>query len=73
MFNFGEKIIKNTFDQNRLFVGIRQTITPKLSYDFGYLNVYQQKYSGYQYDMNHTIRLFFYLNTNIKHNTPQHS
>jgi hypothetical protein len=35
------------------------------------MNVYQQKYSGYQYDMNHTIRLFFYLNSAIKHNTPK--
>ena len=73
LIQFGKEAVYNTFDQNRLFVGIRQTITPKLSYDFGYMNVYQQKYSGYQYDMNHTIRLFFYLNTNIKHNTPQHS
>jgi hypothetical protein len=71
LIQFGKEVIYNTFDQNRLFVGIKQNINPKLSFDFGYMNVYQEKYSGYQYDMNHTIRLFFYLNTAIKHNVPE--
>jgi len=70
LIHFGKEVIYNTFDQNRFFVGIRQNISPKLSYDFGYMNVYQQKYSGYQYDMNHTIRLFFYLNSSIKQHEP---
>lgn len=75
LIHFGKEVVYNTFDQNRLFVGIKQNISPKLSFDFGYMNVYQQKYSGYQYDMNHTIRLFFYLNSSLKHKeakTPQH-
>lgn len=57
---FGKNIVNNTFDQNWFFVGIKQSITPKLSFDFGYMNVYQQKKSGYQYEMNHTLRMFFY-------------
>ena len=65
--HFGKEVIYNTFDQNRLFIGIKQTISPKLSFDFGYMNLYQQKYSGYQYDRNHTLRLFFYLNSSLKH------
>lgn len=64
--HFGKEVVYNTFDQNRIFIGIKQAINPKLSYDFGYMNVYQQKYSGYQYDMNHTIRLFFYYNNSLK-------
>ena len=71
LIQFGKEVVYNTFDQNRLFVGIRQSINPKLSYDFGYMNVYQQKSNGYQYDMNHTLRLFFYLNTVIKHSAPK--
>ena len=67
LIQFGKDIIYNTFDQNRFFVGIKQTINPKLSFDFGYMNVYQQKSNGYQYDMNHTLRLFFYLNTSVSH------
>jgi hypothetical protein len=66
LIHFGQEIVYNTFDQNRLFIGIKQSINPKLSFDFGYMNVYQQKYSGYQYDMNHTLRLFFYLSTSTK-------
>ncbi len=71
LIHFGKEVVYNTFDQNRLFVGIRQNISPKLSYDFGYMNVYQQKYTGYQYDMNHTLRLFFYLNSSIKKSQPK--
>lgn len=63
---FGKDVVYNTFDQNGLFIGIKQAISPKLSFDFGYMNVYQQKYSGYQYDMNHTLRLFFYYNNSLK-------
>lgn len=68
--HFGKEVVYNTFDQNRFFVGIKQAVNPKLSFDFGYMNVYQQKYSGNEYDMNHTLRLFFYLNTSIKKATP---
>ena len=67
LIQFGKDIVLNTFDQNRFFIGIKQNITPKLSYDFGYMNVYQQKSLGYLYDMNHTIRLFFYLNSSLQH------
>ena len=63
---FGKEVVYNTFEQNRIFLGIKQNITPRLSFDFGYMNVYQQKSSGYQYDMNHTMRLFFYYNTGWK-------
>lgn len=69
LIHFGKEIIYNTLDQNRIFIGIKQAINPHLSFDFGYMNVYQQKYSGYQYDSNHTVRLFFYYNTNLKNLT----
>lgn len=57
---FGKEVIYNTFDQNRWFIGIKQKISSRLSFDLGYMKVYQQKYSGYQYDSNNTLRLFFY-------------
>lgn len=65
MIQFGKEFAYNTFDQNRFFIGIKQSITPKLSFDFGYMNVYQQKRSGYQYDMDHTLRLFFYYKNDV--------
>ena len=70
LIHFGQEVVYNTFDQNRLFIGIKQSINPTLSFDFGYMNLYQQKYSGYQYDMNHTLRLFFYLSTSVKSHKP---
>jgi hypothetical protein len=57
---FGSSIVYNTFDQNRFFVGIKKSLSPSWSFDFGYMPVYQQKSTGYQYDLNHTIRWFFY-------------
>lgn len=56
----GKEVIYNPLDQNRIFIGIRQSLGKNLSFDAGYMAVYQQKYSGYQYDLNHTFRLFFY-------------
>ena len=63
---FGEEIVYNTFDQNRFFIGINQRINDEVSFDFGYMNVYQQKNTGYQYDMNHTLRLFFYYSPDFR-------
>lgn len=57
---FGPSIVYNTFDQNRFFVGIRLTVSDRLNFDTGYMNVLQQKATGYQYDLNHVFRLFFY-------------
>lgn len=57
---FGKEVVYNTFEQNRLFFGIRQNISKNLSYDMGYMQVLQQKASGYQYDKNNTFRFFFY-------------
>ena len=56
---FGKEVVYNTFDQNGLFIGIKQNISPNLSVDFGYMNVYQQRQQVTSYDMNHTMRLFF--------------
>jgi len=66
LIQFGKEVVYNTFEQNRIFLGIRQNINSKLNFDLGYMMVYQQKSSGYQYDMNHTMRLFFYYNTGWK-------
>ncbi|MBL7738298.1 MAG: DUF2490 domain-containing protein [Chitinophagaceae bacterium] len=61
----GKEVVYNTFDQNRLFIGIREKLSKDLSFDTGYMIVYQQKYSGYQYDLNNTFRLFFYYTPDL--------
>jgi Protein of unknown function (DUF2490) len=72
MMQTGKHIIYNNFDQNRFFAGIKQQIIPSLAADFGYMHVWQQRLSGYQYNRNHTIRLFFYWQPDFrkKHSTP---
>lgn len=60
MVQFGKDIVYNTFDQNRLFAGLRQPLSKTLSFDIGYMLVYQQRPSGYQFNRNHTLRCFFY-------------
>ena len=66
LFHFGKEIVYNTFDQNRLFIGINHRLNPSWSFDFGYMSVFQQRYSGYQYDHNHTLRLFFYYSPDLR-------
>ncbi|MBL0335857.1 MAG: DUF2490 domain-containing protein [Chitinophagaceae bacterium] len=59
--HFGKEVIYNHFDQNRVFIGLKQKLSNHLSADFGYMRVYQKKYSGYQYDLNDTFRCFIYV------------
>jgi len=63
---FGGDIVANTFDQNRLFAGIKKSLTPSWSFDLGYMLVYQEKASGYEYDLNHTLRWFFYFTPDLR-------
>jgi len=57
---FGKAIVHNIFDQDRLFIGIKQNILKNLSFDLGYMLVLQQKFPGSIYDVNNTFRWFFY-------------
>jgi hypothetical protein len=62
---FGEQVVYNTFDQNRLFIGLKVPMGSKWSCDVGYMNILQQKATGYQYDVSHVFRLFFYFNIDL--------
>ncbi len=66
LFHVGEEVVLNTFDQNRLFVGFNQRLNKSWTMDYGYMMVYQQQYSGFEYDLNHTIRLFFYYSPDFR-------
>jgi hypothetical protein len=63
---FGRDVVANTFDQNRLFTGIKQRLGREWSFDLGYMLVYQQKANGYQYDLNHTLRWFVYFTPDLR-------
>lgn len=72
LLQFGSEVVLNTFDQNRFFVGIKQKLPRDWSFDLGYMLVYQQKASGYQYDLNHTVRWFFYFNPDFTERRRRH-
>ena len=68
----GPEIVANTFDQNRLFLGVKKALSRVWSFDLGYMLVYQEKSSGYQYDLNHTLRWFFYFSPDLRKTKASH-
>lgn len=47
--NAGSAIIKNVFDQNRVYIGLNYQLNKALSLELGYLNWFQQRTSGDQF------------------------
>lgn len=66
-FNFGGKIVYNTFDQNRFFAGVGYQFTSHLNAQLGYMNVFQQEASGNSYLSTNAIRLFFFHSLDLRH------
>lgn len=62
---FGSSVVYNTFDQNRLFVGVRFPLGKNFSVDTGYMNVLQQRAAGDVYDVSNVFRIFFYWNLDL--------
>lgn len=58
--NFGKKVLYNTFDQNRFFIGAGYQFSQHLNAQLGYMNIFQQEASGTNYFSTHTIRLFIF-------------
>lgn len=58
--NFGDRVVYNTFDQNRLFAGFGYQFTSHLNIQLGYMNIYQQEGSGTDYLSTHAIRFFVF-------------
>lgn len=60
--NFGNAIVYNTFDQNRLFAGLALHTSATDNLQVGYMNLFQQLAGGSNYRMLHTARLFYFHN-----------
>ena len=60
--NFGEKIVYNHFDQNRLFAGLVYQVNKHAQLHAGYMNLYQQLPAGNQFRNQHTVRVFYFHN-----------
>jgi Protein of unknown function (DUF2490) len=64
--NFGDKVVYNTFDQNRFFAGIGYQFTSHLNAQLGYMNIYQQEGSGNNYFSTNAIRLFVFHSLDLR-------
>jgi hypothetical protein len=64
--NFGERIVYNTFDQNRLFLGLGYQVNTHANVQLGYMNIYQQEASGTSYFSTHAIRLFYFHTIDLR-------
>lgn len=66
MVNFGKNIVYNHFDQNRFFAGLVYQINPHAQLHGGYMNLYQQLPAGNQFRNQHTIRIFYFHNFDLR-------
>lgn len=67
MINGGNKIVKNTFDQNRVYVALQYGFSPSLSFELGYLNSFQQRTNGVDYFNRDIIRFSIFHKLKLKH------
>ena len=57
MINGGKNVVKNTFDQNRIYAGLQYGVNKNIALELGYLNSFQQRASGIDYFNRDIIRL----------------
>lgn len=56
IFNAGKSIIKNTFDQNRIYAAVQYGINKNIALELGYLNSFQRRANGIDYFNRDIIR-----------------
>ncbi|MFV8344901.1 DUF2490 domain-containing protein [Flavobacterium sp. ZB4P13] len=56
MFNAGKTIIKNTFDQNRIYAALQYGINKNIALELGFLNSFQRRANGIDYFNRDIIR-----------------
>lgn len=66
MINAGEKIIYNTFDQNRIYAALQYGINKNIALELGYLNSFQQRANGIDYFDRDIIRFTFFHKIRLK-------
>lgn len=65
MFNFGKKIVKNTFDQNRIYAAIHYKLNKAIAIELGYMNWFQQQKSGIDFYNRDILRFSIFHNITI--------
>lgn len=60
MINAGKNTVYNSFDQNRVYVGLQYGISSDVAVELGYMNSFQQRATGIEYFDRNIIRLSIY-------------
>lgn len=66
MINAGQKIVYNTFDQNRIYAGLQYGFNKNITFELGYLNSFQQRAGGVDYYDRDIIRFTLYHKINLQ-------
>ena len=66
MVNVGRKIVKNTFDQNRIYGALNYSFKPSFSIELGYMNWYQQRSNGVDFYNRNIFRLSLFHQISLK-------
>lgn len=65
MINGGENVVKNTFDQNRIYAALQYGVNKNIALELGYLNSFQQRASGVDHFDRDIIRFSFFHKINL--------
>jgi hypothetical protein len=60
MFNFGKKIAKNVFDQNRAYIAFGRDLGRATKLELGFLEQTLQHRDGLVFEHNHTLQVAIY-------------
>ena len=66
MFNVGNKIVKNTFDQNRIYLAVNYKLNASYAFELGYMNWFQQQKSGTDFYNRDILRWSVFHNIDLK-------
>lgn len=66
MFNVGNKMVKNTFDQNRIYLAINYKINNSYTVELGYMNWFQQLKSGTDFYNRDILRFSIFHSMDLK-------
>jgi hypothetical protein len=66
MINGGKNVVKNTFDQNRIYAAVQYGVNKNIALELGYLKSFQQRSSGVDYFARDIIRLTLYHKIKLK-------
>lgn len=66
MFNLGSKIVKNTFDQNRIYLAFNYKLNDSYAVELGYMNWFQQQKSGTDFYNRDILRFSLFHNIDLK-------